>query len=158
VTRGELAAEVMGTGTLEARVKTTVSARIQERLVEILADQGDTVTSGQLLARLDDAELSQQVSIAEATLEAAKKTAERVRADLARSEAVLAQASLDEKRLTGLATSQSVSQSEAEKAGEGLHIAEADLKRSHAAIAEAEGQIHVAEKNLLFRKEQLTFT
>ena len=158
VTRGELAAEVMGTGTLEARVKTTVSARIQERLVEILADQGDTVTSGQLLARLDDAELSQQVSIAEATLEAAKKTAERVRADLARSEAVLAQALLDEKRLTGLATSQSVSQSEAEKAGEGLRIAEADLKRSHAAIAEAEGQILVAEKNLLFRKEQLTFT
>ena len=158
VTRGELVADVMGTGTLEARVKTTVSARIQERLVEILADQGDTVTSGQLLARLDDAELSQQVSIAEATLEAAKKTAERVRADLARSEAVLAQALLDEKRLTGLATSQSVSQSEAEKAGEGLRIAEADLKRSHAAIAEAEGQILVAEKNLLFRKEQLTFT
>jgi len=29
VTRGELVAEVLGTGTLEARVKTTVSARIR---------------------------------------------------------------------------------------------------------------------------------
>ncbi|MEQ1851852.1 MAG: biotin/lipoyl-binding protein, partial [Chthoniobacteraceae bacterium] len=83
VARGELVAEVMGTGTLEARVKTTVSARIQERLAEVLVDQGDSVKAGQLLARLDDAESKQQVAIAEATLAAAKKTAERVRADLA---------------------------------------------------------------------------
>ena len=34
--RGEIVAEAMGTGTLEARVKTTVSARIQERLLELL--------------------------------------------------------------------------------------------------------------------------
>ena len=38
VARGEIVAEIMGTGTLEARVKTTVSARIQERLLEVLVD------------------------------------------------------------------------------------------------------------------------
>jgi HlyD family secretion protein len=37
-------------------------------------------------------------------------------------------------------------------------VAEADLNRSHAAIAEAEGQIAVADKNLLFRMDQLAFT
>ncbi len=41
VARGEIVAEVMGAGTLEARVKTTVSARIQERLLEVRVDQGD---------------------------------------------------------------------------------------------------------------------
>ena len=158
VARGEIVAEVMGTGTLEARVKTTVSARIQERLAEVLVDQGDSVKAGQLLARLDDAESRQQVAIAEATLAAAKQTTERVHADLARSEAVLAQARLDHKRLTGLLASSAVSQTDTDKAGEALHVAEADLKRSNAAIAEAEGQIVVAEKNLLFRKEQLAFT
>ena len=40
VDRGELAFEVMGTGTLEARVKTAVSPRIQERLDAVLVDQG----------------------------------------------------------------------------------------------------------------------
>ena len=40
VARGEIIAEVMGTGTLEARVKTTISWRIQERLAEVLVDQG----------------------------------------------------------------------------------------------------------------------
>ncbi len=158
VARGEIIGEVMGTGTLEARIKTTVSARIQERLMEVNADQGDTVKEGQLLARLDDAEASQQVAIAQATLDATKQTAERVRSDLARSEAVLAQAQLDENRLRGLAATQAASQSDADKAAELLRIAEADRQRSRAAIAEAESQILVAEKNLLFRREQLAFT
>ena len=149
---------VMGTGTLEARVKTTVSARIQERIAEVLVDQGDRVNKGQLLARLDDAELKQQVAIAEATLAAAKQTALRVEADLARAEAVLALAQKDEKRLTGLLASNAVSQIDADKATEALRIAEADLRRSNAAIAESQGQVLVADKTLLHRREQLAFT
>ncbi len=151
-------AEIMGTGTLEARVRSTVSARIQERLMEVLADQGDTVKAGQLLAKLDDAEVTQQVAIAEASLNAAKNTATRVAADLERSEAVLKQARLDEQRLASLVKSSAVSQTEADKAGEALKVAEADLKRANAAIGEAESQVLVAEKTLLYRKEQLAFT
>ena len=158
VTRGEMVAEVMGTGTLEARVETTVSPRIQERLAEVLVDQGDSVKAGQLLARLDDAEAAQQVAIAEATLAAARRTRERVEADLARAEAVLTQARLNQKRLTDLAVSRAASQSDADKAIESLAVAEADMKRSQAAISEAEAQILMAEKNLLFRREQLAFT
>lgn len=158
IVKGIVIGEVMGTGTLEARVKTTISPRIQERLVEVLADQGDKVKAGQLLARLDDAEIKQQVAIAEATVAAARQTSARVSADLARSEAVLAQARLDHKRLTGLLSTNAVSQADTDKAGEALHVAEADLKRSNAAIAEAQGQVLVAEKTLLYRKEQMTFT
>jgi len=60
---GEIVAEVMGTGTLEARVKSTVSPKISGRIEKLLADQGDGVTAGQLLFTLDDAELKQQVEI-----------------------------------------------------------------------------------------------
>ena len=158
VERGEIAAEVMGTGTLEARIKTTISARIQERLVEVLADQGDSIKAGQLLARLDDAESKQQVAIAVATLEAARQTKTRVGADLARAEAVLVQARVQQARMAGLLPTHAVSELEAETATEALRVAEADLKRSNAAILEAEGQIIVAEKSLLFREEQLAFT
>ncbi len=68
VATGPVVAEVMGTGTLEARVKTTISPRIQERLAEVLVDQNDAVKAGQVLARLDDGELKLQVAVAEAAL------------------------------------------------------------------------------------------
>lgn len=49
VSRGPIVAEVMGTGTLEARVKATVSPKISGRISRVLVDQGDNVTAGQLL-------------------------------------------------------------------------------------------------------------
>jgi HlyD family secretion protein len=158
ITTGEVRGEVMGTGTLEARVKTTISPRIQERLAEVLVDQGDCVKSGQLLARLDDSETRQEVAIAEATLSSARATVERVRADQARAEAVLRQSQLDPQRSTELLAGKIAAQADFDKSAEALHVAEADLKRSQLAIIEAERQVLTAEKNLLYQKEHLTFT
>jgi HlyD family secretion protein len=155
---GAVAAEVMGTGTLEARVKTTISPRIQERLAEVHVDQGESVKSGQLIARLDDAETKQQVAIAEATLAAARATVERVRADQARAEAVLRQSQLDHQRSTELLAGKIAAQADFDKSAEALHVAEADLKRSQSAIVEAESQVFTAEKTLLYQKEHLAFT
>ena len=158
VTTTEIRGEVMGTGTLEARVKTTISPRIQERLAEVLVDQGDAVKAGQLLARLDDAELKQQVAVAEAALASARATVERVRADETRAQAVLQQAQLDHRRSTELLASKIAAQADFDKTAEALHVAEADLKRSQATIVEAQSQVFTAEKNLLYRREQLAST
>ncbi len=158
VATGEVRGEVMGTGTLEARVKTTISPRIQERLAEVLVDQGDAVKSGQLLARLDDAETKQQVAIAEAALVAARATVERVKSDEARAQAVLRQAQLDHQRSIELLAGKITSQSDFDKTAETLHVAEADLKRAQAANVEAESQVFTAEKTLLYQREHLAFT
>lgn len=158
IATGEARGEVMGTGTLEARIKTTISPRIQERLAEVLVDQGDPVKSGQLLARLDDAETKQQVAIAEATLAAARATVERVRSDEARTQAVLQQAQLDHRRSTELLAGKIAAQADFDKTAEALHVAEADLKRAQSAIVEAESQVFTAEKTLLYQKEHLAFT
>jgi len=158
VVTGELRSEVLGTGSLEARVKTTISTRIQERLDEVLVDQGDEVKAGQLLARLDDEELKQQVAVAEAALAVAETTAARVRTDEARAQAVLQQSQLQKKRFAKLFSSKFTSQEELDKATETLHIAEADLNRSRSAIVEADSQIVSAERNLQLRRVQLAFT
>ena len=158
VATGEVRGEVMGTGTLEARVKTTISPRIQERLAEVLVDQGDSVKSGQLLARLDDAETKQQVAIAAATLASARATVERVRSDEASAQAVLQQAQLDNRRSTELLAGKIAAQADFDKTAETLHVAEADMKRSQSAIVEAESQVVTAEKTLLYQKEHLAFT
>lgn len=158
VARGELRNEIMGTGTLEARVKTTISPRIQERLAEVLVDQGDTVKADQLLSRLDNAELQQQVAIARASLAASRAGVERIGSDQDRAQAVLLQARLQQKRLVNLVANKSASQEELDKTTEAVHIAEAELKRAQSAITESRKQVLSAEKNLLLREEQLAFT
>jgi RND family efflux transporter MFP subunit len=158
IARGPVMAEVMGTGTLEARVKTTISPRIQERLAEMLVDQGDRVIAGQLLARLDDGELRRQVEVSEAALASAKATADRVRVDEARAQAVERQAQQDHKRVSDLVSTKVSSQSEMDKAIEQLHVAESDLQRARAATVEAQQQVNLAEKNLAYQQERLTFT
>lgn len=158
VAHGPITEEVMGTGTLEPRVQTTLSPRIQERLAAVLVDQGDAITNGQLLARLDDGELTQQLAVAEAGLAAARVTVERVRTDQARAEAVLRQARLDHQRVAELLTTKVTSQADFDKAAEALNVAEADLRRTQATIAEAQGHALAAEKNLLHQKERLSFT
>jgi HlyD family secretion protein len=151
-------AEVMGTGTLEARIKTTLSPRIQERLAEVLVDQGDHVSAGQLLARLDDGELKRQVEVTEAALASAKATEVRVRVDEARAQAVEQQAQQDHKRVSDLVSAKISSQSELDKAIELLHVAESDLLRARAATLEAQQQVNLAAKNLAYQQERLTFT
>jgi HlyD family secretion protein len=151
-------AEVMGTGTLEARISTTISSRINEQLIEMLVDQGDSVQAGQLLARLDDGELRQQVAVAEAALAAAKATAARVRVDEARAQAVVEQAQQDHQRVSDLRSDGVSSQADFDKAVERLRIAESDLNSAHAATVEAGLQVITAEKTLLFQKERLSYT
>lgn len=158
VAAGEIAAEVMGTGTLEARVKMTVSPKIQGRLTAIPVDQGDRVKQGDLLARLDDSELRQQVEIAEATLKATRGSVERVRADEARAQAVEKRANQEHERMAGLVTQRSVSQADFDTSVENLRVAESDVRRVAAAIDEAELQVVTAEKSLLYQQELLRNT
>jgi HlyD family secretion protein len=157
-TRGPLVAEVMGTGTLEARTQTTISPRLQERLAAVLVDQGDVVTGGQLLAQLDDGELRQQVAVAQATLVAARATAARVQVDEARAQAVERKARLDHERSASLLTTKVSSQADFDKSREQLDVAEIDLQRARAAIIEAQSQVIMAEKNVAYQQERLAFT
>ncbi len=158
VTRGPIAAEVMGTGTLQARLEATIGPKIQGRLATVLVDQNDTVQAGQVLARLDDAEWKEQVAVARAGLEATLATVERVRADDARARAVLQQAQLAHERAQDLRKANVAAQSDLDKAVENLAIADSDLKRARAAITEAERQRVTAEKNLAYHEARLADT
>jgi len=155
---GLIVAEVMGTGTLEARVEATISPKIQGRLVEMLVDQNDQVTAGQVLARLEDDEWKEQVALAGAGLDAARATVERVRTDKARAQAVLAQAKIDHDRALDLRKSDVASQSDLDRSIESLRVAEAGLNSVEAEISEAELQRVAAEKNLSYHQVRLADT
>jgi HlyD family secretion protein len=158
VATGEVVAEVMGTGTLEAHYQATVSAKIQGLIVELLADQNDWVKRGQLLARLDDSDFKREVTTQEAVLDAAGATVERTVADEARAKALLEQARLDYNRYSGLLGSKSISQEQMDKTSQNLAVAEAELARASAAIAEARRQQVAARERLHFQQARLADT
>jgi HlyD family secretion protein len=158
VERGDIVAEVMGTGTLEARVKSTISPKISGRIVAILADQGDQVKAGQPLVRLDEEELKQQAEIAEAGVATARAAIERLKVDKQSALAVATQAKRERDRDQSLAARNAISSSELDKAIEAASTAESGVARADAAIVEAQQQLIAAEKTLAFHRAQLSNT
>ena len=158
VSRATIVAEVMGTGTLEARVQTTLSPKISGRLAEVLTDQGDPVTAGQLLARLDDEELAQQVKVAEATVAAAEATMGRYRAEQQQAESAHSQADSEYSRLRKLIAANAVSDSELDQAKEAFESARAGVARASAGLVEVREQIALAKASLKYQQTRLADT
>ncbi len=158
VTRGEVVAEVMGTGTLEARRQAVVSPEISGRIVEVHVDQGDRVHAGQALLRLDDEDLRRQVEVSESNLAVARAGVERRAADRQRAQAVLDQARIDFRRVEGLIAQDVASSLELDKANEALRVADAELSSAEAALIEAEKQVIAAEKTLEYHQARLADT
>jgi HlyD family secretion protein len=158
VQRGDIVAEVMGTGTLEARVKSTISPKISGRIEEILADQGDRVKAGRPLVRLDGEELKQQVEIAQAGVAVARAVIDRLKADEQSAAAVAEQAKRERDRDQSLVAHNAISSSELDKAVEAAATAESGVTRAEAAVVEARQQLVAAEKTLAFHRAQLSNT
>ena len=91
VTR-DIAPEIQGVGTVEAKVVVQVASKIIGRVVAVLADQGDTVRAGQILARLEDGEHAAEVRRSEASLERAPFAVTAQEAALRKARAALAAA------------------------------------------------------------------
>ena len=155
---GAIKQEVMGTGTLEARVQAIISAKISGRLAEVLVDQGDRVKKGQLLAKLDDADLAQQVEIAKAEITATKAGIDRIAAEITSAEATVAQARSAHNRMEQLSKVKAVSDQDLDDAIEKRAVAEAQLRRTELAKVEIEHQVFKAEKSLQYYQEKLADT
>ena len=155
---GGIVEEIMGTGTLEARVKATISSKISGLVSKVLVDQGDRVAKGDLLVELDDEELSQQVAIAQANLAAKEAALERLAADKKRGTAVLTQATQLLNRMETAIAAQSVAQTDLEKANEMFAVAEAGLARAEAAITEGQKELIAAEETLQYHRAGLDNT
>lgn len=75
----DLADELSAAGTIEAVDKAQLGFMVPGRLLKFEVEDGASVSAGQLLARLDDADYRQEVAIAEARLAETRARAERLR-------------------------------------------------------------------------------
>ena len=137
---GPIVAEVMGTGTLEPRVQATISAKISGRIAQVLADQGDRITKGQLLAVLDDGDLRQQVEMAKAEVSATKADVDRAGAEVGRAQAMAVEARAIYGRNDQLFKQKLLRDADLDKATQQRDVAEAALRRAPLARVEIERQ------------------
>ncbi len=115
--RGSMAETVTVTGTIRAAREAAVSAQISAQVLDVKVREGDPVVEGQVLARLDAAQVSSQAQQAEAGAKAARA---RLEAAQRRLELVEEGARAEEK---------AIARSQLEQAESALRAAEADLKR-----------------------------
>jgi len=158
VEKGTITAEVMGTGTLEARISAIVGPKIGGLIVGIGADQGDRVKAGALLFQLEDSDIRQQVRIAESEAAAARATLDKLKAAQREAEAVVAQARTNHKRIDQLRSGDVASQQDLDRALEALSVAEAKLSLAGAALIEGQKRLDAAERALEYQRARLQDT
>jgi HlyD family secretion protein len=153
VGESEVIRSVMGTGTLEARVQTTISPKISGRIAEVFVDQGDMVESGDVLVKLDDADLLQQARIAKTSITTAEASLGRFQAELAQAKSKLTKASADLERAQQLGNT--ISRADLEVATEGFDVAVSGKAKAEANLLEAEQQVELAKASLAFDEARL---
>jgi HlyD family secretion protein len=81
-TAGENQTLLNASGYVTARRAATVSAKVTGKVTEVLVEEGMKVTAGQIVARIDDSNAQAGLHLAEARLEAARRTLEETQPTL----------------------------------------------------------------------------
>lgn len=146
---------VFGLGTVEARIATRIGFEVAGTVMEVLADHGDRVPAGTVLARLNDAAQQARVAKAEAGLQNAEALQGRVAAFLERATVLHAQKRATAQRrreLAGRGTTSpeqaEIAETEAAAAAADLGVAQADLLVARAQLADARAVL-LAERTAL---------
>jgi RND family efflux transporter MFP subunit len=128
-------------GYVTARRRATVSSKVTGKVLEVFVEEGKEVRRGQVLARLDDAQVRAMLKVAEAQLGAAERVA-------AEDQARLREAELTLDRRRQLVKEQVISRAE-------LDSAEAQVESFKARIALAQRQIEVAQSQVNAQRTDL---
>jgi RND family efflux transporter MFP subunit len=135
VVQAEVEVRVAGPGTVQARVPVTVSARVSAQVVSLHADHGERVKRGQLLAVLDDRDLSAKRAAALAARESVARNIAAAEASVAKARADVELARNKQRRDADLRRAGFISESAYDTSALGLKAAEAAADNAAALLA-----------------------
>jgi RND family efflux transporter MFP subunit len=141
---GTQAAVLNASGYVTARRRATVSSKITGKVIEVNVEEGMAVREGQVLARLDDANVRAALMLAEAQVEAARRNV--AENDVRLAEARLTLGRRQQLIKDGIATQADVDQ------------AQAEVDSISARIAFAREQVRVAERQVAVQQTDLDNT
>jgi RND family efflux transporter MFP subunit len=146
---------VLVTGTLVPRLEVLVAPEVEGlRVVELLVEEGDRVTKGQVLARLEQETLKVQLAQNEATLARASAAIAQAQSNIAAAEARRVEASNAFDRARPLRQSGTVSESTLDQREAAFRTAVAQLKAAQDGLklAEAEkAQVEAQRRDVAWR-------
>ena len=128
-------------GYVTARRQATVSSKVTGKVIEVLIEEGMKVKEGQVLARLDDSNIRNNLEVAQAQLDSAKVTLEE-------TQALLKQATNEYARVVRLSQQNISSQSD-------LDRAESDAVSIRARLARQQRDVTVAERQVSLWQQQI---
>ncbi len=146
---------VFGLGTVEARVLSKIGFEVGATLAELMADHGDRVAKGQVLAHLSSGEQEAKVAKAKAALLIAEVNIKRAEANLEKARAVLAQKEDANRRKQALVGRDIVSQQAAEEAIRDEAVARADVTVADSEVASSRAQLADAQAQLQYEETML---
>lgn len=132
-------------GNIQALAETALFARADGYIRQRLADIGDRVKNGQLLAEIESPELDQQIREARATLERARSSLRQAEAVLAQAQANLALAEVTAQRWLALVGKGVLSKQEGDEKRAALDARTAEAAAAKAAVQAARESVAANE-------------
>lgn len=138
---GDVTETIPGTGAIECPRVVQPGFEVTGRITSMLVDQGDPVKAGDEIARIDDEVYRAEESAAAEAAELARVSLERLRADIKRAEAQREGAQAHARRQDEAFKSSTISRDLLDQAIERARVAEAELDRARAALAEGDSRL-----------------
>ncbi|WP_246606612.1 efflux RND transporter periplasmic adaptor subunit [Novilysobacter antarcticus] len=139
--RGDIRVSISATGTLGAISTVDVGSQISGLVTEVLADFNDTVSEGQVIARIDPSTFDAQIAQGNAAVQAAQ-------ASLATARAAAINAEADFRRKSELGERQLVATSDIDLARAARDQARAQVNSAQAQIAQQRASTRTSQLNL----------
>lgn len=136
-----------GNGRVEAK-QVDIAAKESLRVKEILAKEGDLVQKGQVLVLMDTSTLESQLNQAKASFAASEERVAAANSAVIRQKSIAANAKVEETRLAELRKTESVSQSEYDRAKTAAEASAATVAEAAASLRSAEQEVKVAQANI----------
>jgi HlyD family secretion protein len=144
IDRGTVTLEAFGRGTIESVREAAVGFDLVGRLSDVLVEEGERVTLGQELARLETNQAEADLRWAQTGVAAARASLQRLAAEEKRARALLVTADREALRAQALFEAGVVAEQQRDEAADTLRVARAELDRVLAQRSEATRGVEVA--------------